>query len=120
MIFQDPTALLNPRDERPGILSGLLRIHRLCNLARARAATGGTLWSKSVCRPPARRATRTRFLRRPAPALIGIARAPAVEPQFIVADEPVSALDVSIQAQIINLLRHPGEKGADHLFIRMI
>ncbi len=49
---------------------------------------------------------------------IGIARALAVDPEFIVADEPISALDVSIQAQIMNLLEHlQAEKGLTYLFI---
>src|SRR5690606_3311293 len=49
---------------------------------------------------------------------IGIARALAVEPQFIVADEPIAALDVSIQAQIVNLLKQlQREKGLTYLFI---
>ncbi len=63
----------------------------------------------------------TRFphevFRRPAPA-IGIARSLVVEPEFIIADEPISALDVSIRAQVINLLnRLKKEKGFTYLFI---
>ena len=49
---------------------------------------------------------------------IGIARALIVEPEFIVADEPISALDMSIRAQVLNLLRHlQKERGITYLFI---
>lgn len=116
IIFQDPFASLNPRMTVGETISEAYIIHRL-HKPSDRKARVGELLSKVGLSP----SHATRFPHEFSGGQrqrIGIARALAVEPSFVVADEPVSALDVSIQAQVINLLSDLKEEfGLTMLFI---
>lgn len=117
MIFQDPMACLNPRMTVMDIIAEGLDIHGLCKSKEERTQrvyellrTVG-LNEQHANRYPHEFSGGQR-------QRIGIARALAVEPKFIIADEPISALDVSIQAQVVNLLRKlQKENGLTYLFI---
>lgn len=117
MIFQDPYSSLNPRMTVSEIVSeGLLIHHPNMSKEERRNKVNELLELVGLDRNHANRyphefsgGQRQR---------IGIARALAVQPKFIVADEPIAALDVSIQAQIVNLLKQlQEEKGLTYLFI---
>ena len=117
MIFQDPYASLNPRMTVKDIVAEGLDIHKLVNTKAERTARVNELLetvglnSEHGNRYPHEFSGGQR-------QRIGIARALAVDPEFIVADEPISALDVSIQAQVVNLLgRLQKERGLTYLFI---
>ncbi len=116
-IFQDPFASLNPRMRTEDIIAEPLIVHGLARSREARRRKVGELMELVGLAPD----LMSRFPHEFSGGQrqrIGIARALAVEPAFILADEPVSALDVSIQAQIVNLLRELKRRlGLTMLFI---
>jgi oligopeptide transport system ATP-binding protein len=117
MIFQDPYASLNPRMTVGDIIGEPIRIHKLRNTNKEVRERVQELLQLVGLNPY--------FINRYPHEFsggqrqrIGVARALAVEPEFVVCDEPVSALDVSIQAQVINLLEELQDKlGLTYLFI---
>lgn len=102
MVFQDPWSSLNPRLTVGQILGEVLHVHDIAKGAAAKARVRELL--DLVGLPPEAADRYPRHFSGGQRQRIGIARALAVDPEFIVADEPVSAVDVSVQAQIMNLL----------------
>ncbi len=117
IIFQDPYASLNPRMTVGDIVGEALDIHKLVRSKKEREERISELLDVVGLLPQHMKRYPHEFSGGQRQR-IGIARALAVQPKFIVADEPVSALDVSIQAQVINLLEDLQEKfGLTYLFI---
>jgi oligopeptide transport system ATP-binding protein len=116
MVFQDPYASLNPRMTVENIIAEGIDIHGLYKGKKRKEKVHELLRSVGLNEEHANRfphefsgGQRQR---------IGIARALAIEPQFIIADEPISALDVSVQAQVVNLFKKlQKERGLTYLFI---
>ncbi len=116
IIFQDPFGSLDPRMRVEDIVSEPLIIYERCPRARCRARTAELLHAVGL--DPSAMGRFPHEFSGGQRQRIGIARALALRPKFVVADEPVSALDVSVAAQIVNLLAQLQRQfGLTYLFI---
>ena len=117
VVFQDPYSSLNPRIKTGDIVGEPLRVHQLVQTKEEYLVRVADLF-RTVGLNPNMADRYPHEFSGGQRQRIGVARALAVQPDFIVADEPVSALDVSIQAQLINLLEDlQQELGLTYLFI---
>lgn len=116
IIFQDPFSSINPRKTVAQTIAQPLSLHKICSRKEQEERVKEIM--EIVGLAPRLMNTYPHELDGGRCQRIGIARALAMNPKFIVCDEPVSALDVSIQAQILNLMRELQEKnGLTYLFI---
>jgi oligopeptide transport system ATP-binding protein len=116
MVFQDPYSSLNPTMTVSSMLEEVLSVHKVCPPEQRKDRVGSLLEMVGLTREMANR--KPHQFSGGQRQRIGIARALAVGPDFIVADEAVSALDVSVQAQVLNLMMHLQEDlGLTYLFI---
>ena len=117
MIFQDPMACLNPRKKVSDIIGQGLDIHRLCSGLKERNAKVSEILEQVGLAPE----HATRYPHQFSGGQrqrVGIARALIMRPKLIIADECISALDVSIQAQVVNLMKDIQQRtGCAYLFI---
>jgi oligopeptide/dipeptide ABC transporter ATP-binding protein len=116
MVFQDPYSSLNPRLSVGSTIAEGIRIHKLAKGAEVKERVAKLLHKVGL--PPSAASKYPHEFSGGQRQRVGIARSLAVEPEVLIADEPVSALDVSVRAQIINLLKDlQKDMGLTYLFI---